>query len=72
MAAGRAPAEPAAEEWQAFPEQADLQRVRQATMPVTEADNEMQQQALQELLNLGFPSAPAQVRFAARALVAWA
>ena len=32
-------------------------------MPVAEADNEMQQQALQELLSLGFPPAPAQVSF---------
>ena len=41
-------------------------------MPAAEADNEMQQQALQELLNLGFPSGPAQVKPAAEALTAWA
>ncbi len=35
-------------------------------MPVTEADTEMQQQALQELLNLVFPPVPAQVRSARR------
>lgn len=41
-------------------------------MPVTEADTEMQQQALQELLNLGFPPVPAQVRTAAGVPAAWA